>query len=119
MTLEDRRTAPRVAAAYQITFECFRQGVQVSQGTARTVNISDNGALVEMPYAVDLDTSLILSINAPFYTLVARGDVVHARQIASGVYHIGIKLTDMIEGDWSHLKLDVLQRLEEEPDARP
>ncbi len=110
---DERRSEPRTKAAYQITFECFRHGVKVSQGYARTINVSENGALVEMPCPMDLDTSLILSINAPFYTLVIQGNVVHSRQISENAYHVGVHLINSIEGNWDHLKLDVRKRLED------
>ena len=112
MLPEERRSEPRAKAAYQIKFECFRHGVKVSQGFARTINVSEHGALVEMPCAMDLDASLILSINAPFYMLVIQGNVVHSRQISPTAYHVGVRLINCIEGNWDHLKLDVHKRLE-------
>ena len=50
-------------------FECFRHGTKISQGYARTINLSEHGALMETPCAMDLDTLLILSIQSPFYNL--------------------------------------------------
>lgn len=112
MLHDDRRTEPRAKAASQITFECFRRGLKISQGYARTINLSEHGALVEMPCAMDLDVALILSVHAPFYTLVIQGNVVHSRQISENSYHIGVHLTNSIEGNWDYLKLDVRNRLE-------
>lgn len=111
MLHDERRSESRAKAAYQITFECFQHGIKISQGYARTVNVSEHGALIEMPCAIDLDASLILSINAPFYTLVIQGNVVHSRQIAANAYHVGVQLTNCIEGNWNHLKRDVHTRV--------
>ena len=110
----ERREEPRAKAASQISFECFKQGIKISQGFARTINISEHGALIEMPCAMDLDSALVLSINAPFYTLVVQGNVVHSRQISDNAYRVGVHLTNAIEGNWNHLKIDVRKRLEEE-----
>ena len=67
-----------------------------------------------MPCAIGVDSTLILWISAPFYTLLLQGDVVHAHPEANGVFRIGVHLTDVIEGNWDHLKRDVLMRLEDE-----
>lgn len=112
MLHDERRSEPRATAANQIQFECFRHGIKISQGYARTINLSEHGALVEMPCAMDLDLSLILSIHAPFYLLVIQGNVVHSRQISENAYHIGVHLINSIEGNWDHLKLDVRKRME-------
>ncbi len=112
MPNDERRTEPRAKAASQITFECFRHGVKISQGYARTINLSEHGALVEMPCAIDLESALILSIHAPFYMLVIQGTVVHSRQISDTAYRVGVHLTNSIEGNWDHLKMDVRQHLE-------
>ena len=113
MMRAEYRVELRARAAYQITYECFRKGAKVGEGSARTVNVSENGALIEMPCGIDLDASLVLSILAPFYTLVIRGDVVHSRQISNHTYHVGVRLTDAIDGNWDHLKLDVRRCLRE------
>ncbi|MBI5030347.1 MAG: PilZ domain-containing protein [Chloroflexi bacterium] len=113
MPYDERRTEPRAKAASQIMFECFRHGTKISQGFARTINLSEHGALVETPCAMDLDSSLILSIHAPFYLLVIQGNVVHSRQISETTYHIGVRLINSIEGNWDHLKKDVQKRLQQ------
>ena len=113
MKFDDRRIELRAAAVYQITYECYRQGAKVGEGFARTVNVSENGALVEMPQGIELDASLVLAILSPFYTLVIRGDVMHSRQISDHAYHVGVRLTDAIDGNWDHLKLDVRKCLRE------
>jgi hypothetical protein len=111
MTPTERRTEPRVQAAYQITYECFLRGAKIGEGAANTVNISEHGALIEMPQGVDLDASLIVWITAPFYTLLVQGNVVHSRRESNGRFHVGVRLTDMIEGSWDCLIHDVKARL--------
>ncbi len=107
----ERRTEPRVEAAYQISFECFLHGAKVSEGTAHSVNLSEHGALVEMTQGADLDASMILWITSPLYTLLAQGNVLHSRRAPNGWFHVGVRLTDVIEGSWDHLKKDIKARL--------
>jgi hypothetical protein len=107
MNVEELRAEPRVKAAYHILYECFLRDAKVGEGAAQTVNLSEHGALIEMAQEVELDTSLILWIMAPFYTMLVKGNVVHARREANGLFHIGVKLTDVIEGNWQVLRKDV------------
>ncbi|MCI0475030.1 MAG: PilZ domain-containing protein [Anaerolineales bacterium] len=100
----EQRQEPRVQAAYQIMYECFRHDAKVSEGAAHTVNLSERGALIELTQEVALDASMILWIFAPFYTLLVKGDVVHAQRRANGLFRVGVKLTDVIEGNWDVLK---------------
>ncbi len=110
MILAEQRQEPRVQAAYQIRYECFRRDAKVSEGAAHTVNLSERGALIELTQEVALDASLILWIFAPFYTLLVKGDVVHAHRGANGLFRVGVKLTDVIEGNWDILKKDIHAR---------
>ena len=110
MNVEDRREGPRVKAAYQILYECFLRDAKVGEGAAQTVNLSEHGALIEMAQEVDLDASMILWIFAPFYTMLVKGNVVHTRRGANGLFHVGVKLTDVIEGNWQVLKKDIESR---------
>jgi hypothetical protein len=113
MTPEERRQEPRVQATYQILYECFLRDAKVGEGAAQTVNLSEHGALIEMAQKVTLDASLILWIMAPFYTLLIKGNVVHARQEPNGLFHVGVKLTDVIEGSWDLLRKDIQSRASE------
>jgi hypothetical protein len=111
----ERRASPRASATYQIAYECFNaRGDKVDTGMAQTVDISGHGALVEMPRGVDLDASLILWIMGPFHTLLIKGNVVHSRAAPNGHFHVGMKLTDVIEGTWGMWEQLVQTRLEEE-----
>jgi len=86
---------------------------KVGEGAAQTVNLSERGALIEMAQKVALDASLILWIMAPFYTLLVKGNVVHARREPNGLFHVGVKLTDVIEGSWDPLRKDIQSRVSE------
>ena len=111
MNPQERRQEPRVRAAYQIGYECFVDGTKISEGTAYTIDLSPHGALVELAYNAALDATMILWISAPFYSMIVQGHVVHSRPSPDGMYFVGVKLTDMIEGGWDRLQQDVLSRL--------
>ena len=113
MTPEERRQEPRVQATYQISYECFFRDAKVGEGAAQTVNLSEHGALIEMAQEVALDASLILWIMAPFYTMLIKANVVPARQEPNGLFHVGVKLTDVIEGSWDLLRKDIQSRATE------
>ncbi len=110
----EQRAAPRANAALQITYEFFDAGgAKCAEGYAVTVNISGRGALIELPRGLDLNGSLILWITAPFYAMLFRGSVVHSRRAPNGLFHIGIRLTDVIEGRWETLEQMIQQKLAE------
>ncbi|MBI3914202.1 MAG: PilZ domain-containing protein [Chloroflexi bacterium] len=112
-TLSNRRESPRANAAYSIAYEFFNPGgIKIAEGNAATVNISGRGALIEMPSALDPNGSLILWITAPFYTMLFKGSVMHSRAAPNGMFHIGVRLTDVIEGRWESLEELVQKQLE-------
>lgn len=111
MNQVERRAGPRADAIYQIAYECFNaHGAKTAEGAAQTVNLSEHGALVEMPRGVDLDASMILWITTPFYTLLVKGNVVHSRALENGLFHVGVKLTNVIDGSWDFLERDIQKR---------
>lgn len=111
----ERREMPRRDIVYQISYECFNaRGEKVDVGTARTVNISGRGVLIEMSRGVDLDASLILWIQGPFHMVLVKGAVVHSRLANDGSFHVGVRLMDIIEGTWEIWERIAQTRLEEE-----
>lgn len=109
----EQRQEPRVQAAYQILYEYFQRGTKISEGIAQTVNLSEHGALIELNEMLESDASVILWIFAPFYTLLVKGNVVHTQRAPNGLFRVGVKLTDVIEGNWDVLKKDVRARVNE------
>ncbi len=101
----ERRGFPRVDATYRIAYECFDpRGHKIDEGPARTVDISGRGALIEIPRGVDLDANMILLVMAPFHMLMVKGSVVHSRKVKNGSYHVGVRLTEVVEGTWEALQ---------------
>lgn len=108
---KERRAAPRVDATYKIAYECFNtQGIKVDEGPAKTVDISGRGALIEIPRGVRLDDSMVLLVMAPFHMLMVKGNVVHSRRSQNGAYHVGVRLTEVVEGSWDVLDLVIRER---------
>ncbi|MBI4789549.1 MAG: DUF72 domain-containing protein [Chloroflexi bacterium] len=114
---KERRAAPRVDATYKIAYECFNSwGVKVDEGPAKTVDISGRGALIEIPRGVPLDASMVLLVMAPFHMLMVKGSVVHSRRSTNGTFHVGVHLTEVVEGTWEILNWVIRERLAEKSD---
>ncbi len=111
---QERRGAPRVDATYKIAYECFNSwGVKVDEGPARTVDISGRGALIEIQRGVPLDASMVLLVMAPFHMLMVKGSVVHSRRAPNGTFHVGVHLTEVVEGTWDVLDWVIRERISE------
>lgn len=111
---KERRTVPRVDATYKIAYECFNnQGIKVDEGPAKTVDISGRGALIEIPRGARLDDSMVLLVMAPFHMLMVKGNVVHSRLSQNGTYHVGVRLTEVVEGSWDLLDWVIRERMAE------
>ena len=116
-TEKERRAAPRVDATYKIAYECFNSwGVKVDEGPAKTVDISGRGALIETARGVPLDASMVLLVMAPFHMLMVKGSVVHSRRSTNGTFHVGVHLTEVVEGTWDILDWVIRERLAEKTD---
>ncbi len=108
---DERRTGQRLQATYRIAYECYSpRGIKIDEGPARTVDISGKGALIEVPRPVDLDASMVLLVMAPFHMLMVKGSVVHSRRVQNGQFHVGVRLTEVVEGSWDVLKSILKER---------
>ncbi len=108
---DERRTTPRLQATYRIAYECYSaRGIKIDEGPARTVDISGRGALIEVPRAIDLDSSMVLLVMAPFHMLMVKGSVVHSRRVQGGQFHVGVQLTEVVEGSWDVLNSILKER---------
>lgn len=116
----ERRNSQRVSATYRIAYECYSaRGIKIDEGPARTVDISGRGALIEVPRPVDLDSSVVLLVMAPFHMLMVKGSVVHSRRVQNGQFHVGVRLTEVVEGSWDVLNSILKERKAEIADEGP
>ncbi len=108
---DERRAGQRLQATYRIAYECYSaRGIKIDEGPARTVDISGKGALIEVPRPIDLDASMILLVMAPFHMLMVKGSVVHSRRVQNGQFHVGVRLTEVVEGSWDVLNSILKER---------
>jgi hypothetical protein len=47
--------------------------------------------------------------------MLVKGNVVHAHQESNGLFRVGVRLTDVIEGNWDVLKKEPAARAPESP----
>jgi c-di-GMP-binding flagellar brake protein YcgR len=113
-SIEERRQFPRVPAKLAIAYEQFSGNRKIGEGRAQSVNISGRGVMMETSCPLDPETSVILWLQSPFYTLLIKGAVMHTSPVANGTYHVGIELLEVIEGEWQVLEDAVLERLQAE-----
>ncbi len=114
---DERRSSPRLQATYRIAYECYSpRGIKIDEGPARTVDISGKGALIEVPRSIDLDASMVLLVMAPFHMLMVKGSVVHSRRVQNGQFHVGVRLTEIVEGSWDVLNSILKERQAEMTD---
>jgi hypothetical protein len=56
---------------------------------------------------------MVLLVMAPFHMLMVRGSVVHSRRVKNGSFHVGVRLTEVVEGTWEVLQEVIRERLSE------
>lgn len=114
----EKRKSPRVPAFYAITFEYFVGPHKIGQGLAESTNISGRGISFDTIQHLEPNDTVILWLTSPRYTLHARGVVIHSARTAKGRYRVGIRLDELLEGDWKFLEMDVA-RLQDDKDRYP
>ena len=91
MAFPERRQYPRFATCSLISyFLIIKKGAKIGQGVGKTINISQNGILIETSRAIDSKHVLILAKNMDDNMMEIKGQVVYSRKITPGVYECGI-----------------------------
>lgn len=95
MMNSDKRKHTRVESL-NLSYICIDDaGNVVNEGMGRTLNLSKTGILLESKFCAlpDQDLSLTLAIEEDL--LDVRGRVVRCREIADGLYHMGVEFFDL------------------------
>jgi len=106
MTTENRRKHARINALNLISYSCIDETVQaIAQGMGRTLNVSQNGILLETHVPIDPKYTVALAIGLEDELLNIKGRV--AFSIASGEdrFEAGIEFIETDEA-----ALDVLNK---------
>ena len=105
MTTLEQRKYLRVDSHNLLSYDCLDENNQIiTQGLARTLNISEGGMLLETH--VPLDPRLILEFTIAMEDdlMDLRGKITYNRETAGGKYEIGIQFIETDEATNLFLK---------------
>lgn len=103
MSVEKRKN-PRYDSL-NLSYVCEdAQGVVLHEGMGRTLNISENGILLETTSESSPDNTLTLEIALEDDLINLRGRVAHCKQTEKALYQTGVEFTDLGEADLALLK---------------
>lgn len=101
---EEQRKNPRYDSL-NLSYVCEdAQGVVLYEGMGRTLNISENGILLETTSENSLDNTLTLEIALKDDLINLRGRVIRCHQAENGLYQTGVEFTELDETDLELLK---------------
>lgn len=110
MNTENYRKHPRYDSI-NLSYICLDKSEEVvQQAMARTINISDNGILLETHFKMKKGYTLVASIGIQDEMVDVRGKVVHVQASGEGKYVAGIEITG-IEGDDEGLWQEFLKKI--------
>jgi hypothetical protein len=99
-TTEERREWPRVLAQHLVSYAHFdEQGEPDDVGMARTLDLSEGGILLEMTHPLEDGSTAEIKMVSGEHILRAKGEVVHSTALPSGRWHVGVRFTEIPDGD--------------------
>ena len=94
----NKRTTPRESSPNLLSFVCYDQnGNKVSQGMAKTLNVSEGGLLIETHSFIDENVMLSLTVAFGDDLMDLKGKVVHSRKSGENQFEFGIEFIEMDE----------------------
>jgi hypothetical protein len=95
MTSSERRKAPRVTAHLLASFRCIDDGTVTLTGFVRTLNISEEGALLESPDTFKTGQTLALEFLLDYDRMVnVEGRVLRVTRNKEG-YRVAVSFTNL------------------------
>jgi len=105
MTTEDRRKHVRINALNLISYSCIDETVQaVAQGMGRTLNVSQDGILLETHVPIDPKHTVALAIGLEDDLINIKGRVVFSMAGGEERFEAGIEFIDTDEAALEVLK---------------
>ena len=78
----DRRKYPRINISSSVDYVCLDDKHQkIEEGKGRVLNISQGGALMETPEAINSKYIVIVTIDLEGNTIKLKGKVIHTRKL--------------------------------------
>jgi hypothetical protein len=110
----DHRRNPRCHDKNFLDFEILSpQGVVVGRGLARTLNVSENGLLLETGQAFAVGQTLRITLGLRDELVQITGSVAHSEPNAAALFHAGVCFLSVPEEDRATYRqhLETLRRL--------
>ena len=98
MVMQDKRSCPRIDALNLISYGCFDEtGNIVAQGMGRTLNISEDGILLETYVSIDPKCSIALSIGLGNELINMKGQIIYSKPGKNDKFEAGIEFLEQDE----------------------
>jgi len=104
MTSKEQRKAVRINSLNLSYIGIDENNVTVKQAMGRTLNVSENGILMETHFPIDSKQIVSLSLALEDDLIDMKGEVVYSRPGTDDKYETGIKFIDVQEASQLILK---------------
>jgi len=103
MVINEKRHCPRIQALTLISYSCIGESEKIeSQGMGRTLNISEEGILMETYVSIDPKYSMALSIGLEDELINITGQIVYSKPGKNEKFETGI---EFLETDKSTIEI--------------
>jgi hypothetical protein len=98
MVINEKRQCPRIQALNLISYSCIGESEQIeSQGMGRTLNISEEGILLETYVPIDPKYSIALSIGLENELVNIKGQIIYSQPGNNEKFEAGIQFSETDE----------------------
>jgi c-di-GMP-binding flagellar brake protein YcgR len=98
MVEHERRRCTRIHALNLISYSCFDDTENiVAQGMGRTLNVSEDGILLETSVSIDPKYSIALSIGLENELINIKGKIIHSESGKNNKFEAGIEFLEIDE----------------------
>jgi hypothetical protein len=106
MVINEKRRCPRIHALNLISYSCLDETEKiVAQGMGRTLNISEDGILLETYVSIDPKYSIALSIGLENELINIKGQIIFSKPGNNDKFEAGIEFLETDEST-----LEILQK---------
>ena len=98
MVTNEQRHCPRIQALNLISYSCIGESENIeSQGMGRTLNISEEGILLETYVPIDPKSSIALSIGLEDELINIKGQIIYSQPGKNEKFESGIQFLEIDE----------------------
>lgn len=113
----EKRKKPRIGSHNLVSYMCVdANGHEVKQGIGRTLNISEEGILLETHTSMDPECTVSLSVGLEEEIRDFRGKITHSKGREDGKYENGIEFLTMNTDEMRFLQ-QIITIFEEEEEG--